>query len=114
MVNQCIVEELLQEICELDFGHHTAAIANLGLWRSRGDHHAFVGEFAFQLRFDGPDGISPKALHACQRFFIERQHTPAEWLALPTPTPRAVYTRKSNTLPPPNATRPPTPPLPPA
>ena len=62
LVNQIIVEELLQDICELDFGHHTAATANLGLWRSRGDHHSFVGEFAFQLRFDGPDGISPKAL----------------------------------------------------
>ena len=43
LVNQTIVEELLQDICLLDFGHHTAATANLGLWRSRGDHHAFAG-----------------------------------------------------------------------
>ena len=62
LVNQTIVEELLQDICELDFGHHTAATANLGLWRARGDHHSFVGEFAFQLRFAGPDGISHKSL----------------------------------------------------
>jgi hypothetical protein len=96
LVNQCIVEELLQDICELDFGHHTAAIANLGLWRSRGDHHAFVGEFAFQLRFDGPDGISPKALHACERFFIELQQTAADWLALTTTKTGAVYRLKGN------------------
>ena len=29
LVNQCIVEELMQDICELDFGHHTRAVANV-------------------------------------------------------------------------------------
>ena len=60
LVNQCIVEELLQDICLLDFGHHSAATANLALWRSRGDHHPFVGEFAYQLRFDGPERHQPQ------------------------------------------------------
>jgi hypothetical protein len=96
LVNQCIVEELLQDICLLDFGHHTAAIANLGLWRARGDHHPFVGEFAYQLRFDGPDGIGHKALHACERFFIELQQTAADWLALTTTKTGAVYRLKGN------------------
>ncbi|HYX02718.1 MAG TPA: hypothetical protein VE963_11555 [Reyranella sp.] len=96
LVNQCIVEELLQDICELDFGHHTRAMANLGLWRSRGDHHPFVGEFAFQLRFDGPQGIGNKALHVCERFFIELQQTAADWLALTTTKTGAVYRLKGN------------------
>ena len=39
LVNQCIVEELLQDICLLDFGHHTAAVANLGLWRRVAEIH---------------------------------------------------------------------------
>jgi hypothetical protein len=96
LVNQCIVEELLQDICDLDFGHHTAATANLGLWRSRGDHHPFVGEFAYQLRFDGPTGIGHKALQACERFFIELQHTSADWLALTTTKTGAVYRLNGN------------------
>jgi hypothetical protein len=96
LVNQCIVEELLQDICELDFGHHTRATANLGLWRSRGDHHPFVGEFAFQLRFDGPQGVGNKALHTCERFFIELQQTAGDWLALTTTKTGAVYRLKGN------------------
>jgi len=96
LVNQTIVEELLQDICLLDFGHHTAATANLGLWRSRGDHHAFVGEFAFQLRFNGPDDISHKALFTCERFFLELQQVASDWLALTTTKTGAVYRLKGN------------------
>ena len=96
LVNQTIVEELLQDICTLDFGHHTAATANLGLWRSRGDHHAFVGEFAFQLRFNGPDDVSHKALNHCERFFLELQQVAGDWLALTTTKTGAVYRLKGN------------------
>jgi len=97
LVNQTIVEELLQDICELDFGgHHTRATANLGLWRSRGDHHAFVGEFAYQLRFAGPNDISHKALHACERFFLELQQIAGDWVALTTTKTGAVYRLKGN------------------
>ncbi|MGD9883820.1 MAG: hypothetical protein AB7F22_26335 [Reyranella sp.] len=96
LVNQTIVEELMQDICLLDFGHRTAATANLSLWRSRGDHHSFVGEFAFQLRFDGPDGIGHKPLHACERFFLELQQVCADWLALTTTKTGAVYRLKGN------------------
>jgi hypothetical protein len=96
LVNQCIVEELMQDICELDFGHHVRATANLALWRSRGDHRAFVGEFAYQLQFDGPDQINRKALQACETFFIELQHEAADWLALTTTKTGAVYRLKGN------------------
>jgi hypothetical protein len=96
LVNQCIVEELMQDICKLDFGHHTQATANVALWRSRGDHHPFVGEFAYQLRFDGPGGIRPKAMHICERFFVELQQIAADWLSLTTTKTGAVYRLKGN------------------
>ena len=96
MVNQTIVEELLQDICELSFHHHTAATANLALWRSRGDHHGFVGEFAYQLRFKSPDDIRPDSLAACEAFFIELQHIAADWLALTSTKTGAVYRLKGN------------------
>jgi len=96
MVNQIIVEELLQDICALSFHHHTAATANLGLWRSRGDHRAFVGEFAYQLRFDGPRDIRAESLAACEAFFIELQQVAADWLALTSTKTGAVYRLKGN------------------
>jgi hypothetical protein len=96
LVNQCIVEELMQDICKLDFGHHLNATANLALWRSRGDHRAFVGEFAYQLRFDGPANVNPKALRACELFFIELQQVAADWLSLTTTKTGAVYRLKGN------------------
>jgi hypothetical protein len=96
LVNQAVVEELLQDIGILDFGHHTAATANVALWRSRGDHHAFVGEFAYQLHFAGPADISHKALQACERFFLELQEISADWLALASTKTGAVYRLKGN------------------
>jgi len=96
MVNQTIVEELLQDICELSFHHHTAATANLALWRSRGDHHGFVGEFAYQLRFKGPDDIRAEPLAACEAFFLELQQIAADWLALTSTKTGAVYRLKGN------------------
>ncbi len=96
LVNQCIVEELMQDICELDFGHHTRSVANLALWRSRGDHRAFVGEFAFQMRFASPAELGRKAQLACERFFIELQQGAADWLALTTTKTGAVYRLNGN------------------
>ncbi|MBS0549900.1 MAG: hypothetical protein JSR24_19270 [Proteobacteria bacterium] len=96
MVNQTVVEELLQDICELSFHHHTAATANLALWRSRGDHHGFVGEFAYQLRFRDPDELRPESIAACEAFFIELQHVAADWLALTSTKTGAVYRLKGN------------------
>ncbi|CAN5788886.1 hypothetical protein BH11PSE3_BH11PSE3_48130 [soil metagenome] len=96
LVNQCIVEELMQDICTLEFGHHVRATADLALWRARGDHHPFVGEFSYQIHFDGPDDINPKALSACERFFIDLQQVACDWLALTTTKTGAVYRLKGN------------------
>lgn len=96
LVNQTIVEELLQDICILDFGHGASAMANLALWRNRGDHHAFVGEFAFQLHVRPNSHISPKALQVCEQFFVHLQFVAKDWLALNTTKTGAVYRLKGN------------------
>ncbi len=96
LVNECIVEELMQTLCRLEFGKRTHATANLGLWRSRGDHRPFVGEFAYQVRFDPADGPSSRALGRCERFFIELQQVAADWLSLTTTKTGAVYRLKGN------------------
>ncbi|MBS0521605.1 MAG: hypothetical protein JSR90_23115 [Proteobacteria bacterium] len=96
LVNQTIVEELLQDICILDFGHGASAMANLALWRNRGDHHSFVGEFAFQFRLPPDSHMSPKALQTCERFFVQLQYAAQDWLALTTTKTGAVYRLKGN------------------
>jgi hypothetical protein len=96
LVNQTIVEELLQDICTLDFGHGVQAAANLALWRTRGDHRPFVGEFAFQIRIRGDDEIPSKVLLACEHFFVLLQHHAEDWLALTTTKTGAVYRLKGN------------------
>ena len=96
LVNECIVEELMQNLCRLEFGKRTHATANLALWRSRGDHRPFVGEFAYQIRFDPADAPSPRALARCERFFIEMQQEAADWLSLTTTKTGAVYRLKGN------------------
>jgi len=96
LVSGTIVEEVLQDIGVLDFGKGMTAVANVALWRNRGDHAPLIGEFAFQLRFDGPQGIGNKALHVCERFFIELQQAGRDWLALGTTKTGLVYRLKGN------------------
>ncbi len=96
LVNQAIVEELLQDICTLDFGHGIKAAANLALWRTRGDHRPFVGEFAFQIRLNGDQPPPTKALLGCEHFFVLLQHHAEDWLALTTTKTGAVYRLKGN------------------
>ncbi|MCA0301620.1 MAG: hypothetical protein LCH95_04380 [Proteobacteria bacterium] len=96
LVNECIVEELMQDLCRLEFGKRTHATANLALWRSRGDHRPFVGEFAYQIRFDPAEPPSARALARCEHFFIELQQVAADWLSLTTTKTGAVYRLKGN------------------
>lgn len=96
LVNQTIVEELLEDICNLDFGHGVMANANLSLWRSRGDHRPFVGEFAFQLKFKNGAEVPHKAVLACEHFFVLLQHVAEDWLALTSTKTGAVYRLKGN------------------
>jgi hypothetical protein len=51
LVNEGIVEEVLLELGELDFGKEAVANCNVALWRTRGEHTPLVGEFAYQARF---------------------------------------------------------------
>src|SRR5258708_18090520 len=68
LVNQCIVEELLQDICLLDFGHHTAAVANLGLWRARGHPPPLVRRVPHPPPLRCPRRLRPQAPPASARF----------------------------------------------
>ena len=52
LVNEAIVEEVLLELGDLDFGKGVEGHCNVALWRTRGEHTPLVGEFAYQLKFN--------------------------------------------------------------
>jgi len=91
LVNRAIVEEVLLDLGELDFGKGVVAGSNVVLWRTRGEHLPLVGEFAYQTKFDRADEVSNKAKQRCEQFFITLQQDVADWISLGTTKTGMVY-----------------------
>jgi hypothetical protein len=100
LVGGTIVEEVLQDIGELDFGNRMRAMCNVALWRSRGDHSPLVGEFAFQLKFRRREDLTDDSLARCEAFFIALQQEARDWIKLGATKTGVVYHLKGS---PPNA-----------
>jgi hypothetical protein len=100
LVNHTIVEEVLKDLGELDFGKGMTAKSNAMLWRERGDHHLLIGEFAFECKFKKRDDLHEKALERVKAFFILLQEMASAWLSLGTTKTGIVYRLKGN---PPNS-----------
>ncbi len=96
LVSRMIVEEVLQDIAVLDFGKGLSCVANVSLWRARGDHRPLVGEFAFQLRFKRRDELHRKALQRCERFFVALQRAARSRIALGATKTGVVYRLQGN------------------
>lgn len=91
LVNEGIVEEVLLELGELDFGKGAVASCNVALWRTRGEHAPLVGEFAYQTKFDRKKGLHDKPRKLCEQFFVSLQHDTQAWLSLGTTKTGMVY-----------------------
>src|SRR5262249_37524809 len=91
LVNKAIVEEVLLDLGELDFGKGFVAKSNVALWRTRGEHRPLVGEFAYQAKFDREDEVSPKTRKRWEQFFITLQHDAKDWVSLGTTKTGMVY-----------------------
>lgn len=100
LVGGTIVEEVLQDIGELDFGNRMVAMSNVALWRNRGDHSPLIGEFAFQLKFRRREDLTDEALGRAEAFFIALQAEARDWIQLGATKTGVVYRLKGN---PPNA-----------
>lgn len=96
LVNQTIVEEVLQDLGTLDFGKGVTADANIGLWRTRGEHLPLVGEFAFQVKFKRRADVHDKARERCAKFFIRLQQIGSAWIYLGATKTGMVYRLKGN------------------
>jgi hypothetical protein len=96
LVSGTIVEEVLQDIAVLDFGKGMTAVANVALWRNRGDHSPLIGEFAFQLKFKRREDLNDKALNRAKGFFLLLQEAARDWIALGATKTGVVYRLKGN------------------
>ena len=96
LVNQTIVEEVLQDLGVLDFGHGNTAETNIAIWRERGTHHPMCGEYAFEVKFKRKDELHEKAMDRCRQFFIALQQSGRDWLSLGTTKTGLVYRLKGN------------------
>jgi len=96
LVGETIIEEVLQDVGELDFGKGVSATANVALWRVRGDHRPLVGEFAFQIKFKRRDDLKAKAVRRGEAFYLALQDAARDWLALGQTKTGVVYRLKGN------------------
>ena len=96
LVGETIVEEVLQDIGILDFGDGTSALANVALWRARGDHRPLIGEFAFELKFKRRQDLREKALRHAEAFFVALQDAAEDWIALGATKTGVVYRLKGS------------------
>jgi len=91
LVSNTIIEEVLQDICMLDFGEGVTAKTNVSLWRTRGEHRPLIGEFAFQIRFKDRKELGPAPMQRAEAFFITLQYAAEEYVALKATKTGMVY-----------------------
>jgi hypothetical protein len=96
LVNDTIIEEVLQDIGKLEFGDGIKATANVGLWRTRGEHRPLVGELSFQIRFKHRRKLDLEAMKRVERFFVALQYAAKDWIALDATKTGVVYRLRGN------------------
>jgi hypothetical protein len=96
LVNEAIIEEVLLELGDLDFGKGCEAHCNVALWRTRGEHLPLVGEFAYQVKFGRKEDLHDKPRKLSEQFFISLQQDVKEWILLGTTKTGAVYRLRGN------------------
>lgn len=96
LVNEGIVEEILLPLGELDFGKGQVGKCDIALWRTRGEHKALVGEFAFQVKFPSKESVAERQKKLAAKFYVTLQNDVKEWLALGVTKTGMVYRLKGN------------------
>jgi hypothetical protein len=96
LVNGGIVEELLLPLGQLDFGKGMVGKCDIGLWRTRGEHKALVGEFAFQVKFADRAEVAEKQKKLAAQFYVSLQRDVQDWLALGCTKTAMVYRLNGN------------------
>jgi hypothetical protein len=91
LVSDTIIEEVLQDIGQLDFGQGLICKTNVAIWRTRGEHRPLIGEFAFQVRFKDRKELAREAMQRMEAFFIALQFAAEKYIALNATKTGVVY-----------------------
>ena len=91
LVSDTIIEEVLQDIGIIDFGHGIRCKANVAIWRTRGEHRPLIGEFAFQFKFQDRAMLATEAMKRAEAFFISLQYAAEDYIALNCTKTGTVY-----------------------
>ena len=91
LVSNTIIEEVLQDIGVLDFGNGILCKANVGIWRTRGEHRPLIGEFAYQFKFEDRALLASAALKRAEAFFLSLQYAAEDYIALNCTKTATVY-----------------------
>ena len=91
LVSNTIIEEVLQDIGELDFGGGVGCKANVAIWRTRGEHRPLIGEFAFQFHVKDRSLLTKEPLKRAEAFFITLQYAAEAYIALNATKTATVY-----------------------
>jgi hypothetical protein len=90
-VNDAIIEEVLQEIGELDFGNGRIAKVSVAIWRTRGEHKPLIAEFSFSMELRAPADRSKDSMHRFEKFYEQLQLEAKEWIELDATKTAVVY-----------------------
>ena len=91
LVNDAIVEEVLQDIGTVDLGGGIKARANMGIWRTRGEHRPLIGELAYQIKFKDRKELKLEAMQQAERYFLALQYAAKDWISLNATKTGVVY-----------------------
>lgn len=96
LVYKGVVEELLLDLGQLDFGKGAVANCSIALWRTRGEHQSIAAELGYQVKFDHAGTIHEKPKKLSEQFFVTLQQEVADWLLLGTTKTGIVYRLNGN------------------
>ncbi|HSC53779.1 MAG TPA: hypothetical protein VLC98_09170 [Phnomibacter sp.] len=96
LVNDCIVEEVLQDIGVLDLGDGLKAKANMAIWRTRGEHRPLIAELAYQIKFSDRAELKLQQMERAERYFVALQYACKDWISLDATKTGVVYRALGN------------------
>ena len=96
LVYKGVVEELLLNLGQLDFGKGALAKCSIALWRTRGEHQPIAAELGYQVTFNHAGTMHEKPRKLSEQFFVALQQEVADWLFLGTTKTGIIYRLNGN------------------
>jgi hypothetical protein len=91
LVNNLVIEEVLVNYGEIDFGGKMAAKATLAIGCNQMTQEHLIGEYAYQLKFPDSDGLDAEVRELSEIFYLKLQEVAHEWIEPGTTKTAMIY-----------------------